>query len=91
MKITADFQNNGLMPISYTCDGEGRFPSLTVEEIPVETQALVLIVDDPDAPAGTWNHLLLANIPVDNAVITISQNTFDTAIFGQNSRGDLAR
>ncbi len=91
MKITSDFQNNRLIPTQYTCDGDRRFPSLTVEDIPTDTQTLVLIVDDPDAPAGIRNHILLANIPVENAVVTISQDTFSTAVFGQNSRGELAR
>ena len=34
-------------------------------DIPEFTKTLALIVEDPDAPAGTWDHLLLANIPVE--------------------------
>lgn len=65
MKIITDFADNGLIPSQYTCDGEGRFPTLTVEGIPEDAKTLALIVDDPDAPAGVWNHLLLVNIPVE--------------------------
>jgi len=65
MKISTDFLDNEMMSSQYTCDGDCRFPTLMVEDIPVNTKALVLIVDDPDAPAGTWDHLLLANIPVE--------------------------
>jgi len=65
MKIITDFADNGFIPSKYTCDGDGRFPMLIIEEIPVNTKTLALIVDDPDAPAGTWDHLLLANILVE--------------------------
>ena len=80
-----------MMASKFTCDDEGIFPELTVEEIPIDAKFLVLIVDDPDAPAGTWNHLLLANIPIEWIIQTISQKDFETAVFGQNSRGELAR
>lgn len=91
MKIISNFPDNGLMPAQYTCDGEGLFPRLTIEDIPANTKALALVVDDPDAPARTWDHLLLANIPVEWAYIVLSQESFDTSVFGQNSRGELAR
>lgn len=65
MKIITDFADNGLIPSQYTCDGEGRFPTLTVEGILEDAKTLALIVDDPDAPAGVRVHLLLANIPVE--------------------------
>lgn len=91
MKIITDFTDNGLIPSKYTCDGEGRFPTLTIEDIPANTKSLALIVDDPDAPTGTWDHLLLANVPVEWVRIVFSQDSFDTAVFGQNSRGELAR
>jgi hypothetical protein len=64
---------------------------LTLEGIPVDAKFLALIVDDPDAPAWTRDHLLLANIPVEWAVQKISQKDFEIAVFGQNSRGELAR
>jgi phosphatidylethanolamine-binding protein (PEBP) family uncharacterized protein len=51
MNISTDFTDNGLMPSQYTCDGEGRFPTLKIENFPLTTKSLVLIVDDPDAPA----------------------------------------
>jgi len=57
------FQNNQLIPPKYTCDGDDVNPSLRIEGIPREAQALVLIVDDPDAPMGTWDHWVVWNIP----------------------------
>jgi Raf kinase inhibitor-like YbhB/YbcL family protein len=57
------FENNKPIPVKYTCDGANVNPPLTVDGVPEEAKALVLIVDDPDAPAGTFNHWVVWNIP----------------------------
>jgi Raf kinase inhibitor-like YbhB/YbcL family protein len=57
------FEHNGLIPRKYTCDGEDVNPSLVIEDIPGGAQSLALIVDDPDASMGTWNHWVVWNIP----------------------------
>lgn len=78
MNISTDFTDKGLMPSQYTCDGEGRFPTLKIEDLPTDTKSLALIVDDPDAPAGVRDHLLLANIPLtEDPYVVISQDTFE--------------
>jgi len=56
------FENNKLIPSKYTCDGDNVNPPLTIEDTPKETKSLVLIVDDPDAPMGTWDHWIVWNI-----------------------------
>lgn len=58
------FQNEGMIPLKYTCDGTNINPPLDVEHIPEEAKCLALIVDDPDAPVGTWVHWVVWNIPV---------------------------
>ncbi len=64
LKITSSaFKNNDSIPIKYTCDGDDVNPPLTIEDVPKETRSLVLIVDDPDAPIGTWVHWIVWNIP----------------------------
>ena len=78
MNISTDFIDNGLMPSTHTCDGEGYFPTLKIENIPGDTKTLALVVDDPDAPAGIRDHLLLANIPLtEDSYVVISQDSFD--------------
>ena len=63
MKITSSaFQNNQSIPAKYSCDGEDVNPPLTFSELPDNTQSLVLIMDAPDAPAGTWVHWTIWNI-----------------------------
>ncbi len=57
------FKNKGVIPAKYTCDGEDVNPPLSVEGVPEETEILVLIVDDPDAPMGTWDHWVVWDIP----------------------------
>lgn len=63
MRISSTaFEQNQPVPSKYTCDGANISPPLSFSDIPSETQSLVLIVDDPDAPAKTWVHWLVWNI-----------------------------
>jgi Raf kinase inhibitor-like YbhB/YbcL family protein len=57
------FDNNKRIPTKYTCDGDDVNPPLTIEGVPEETKSLVLMIDDPDAAIGMWNHWLVWNIP----------------------------
>jgi Raf kinase inhibitor-like YbhB/YbcL family protein len=51
------------IPRKYTCDGENVSPPLRWSDLPQGTQSLAFICDDPDAPAGTWVHWVLYNLP----------------------------
>jgi Raf kinase inhibitor-like YbhB/YbcL family protein len=63
MKLTSPaFENNGFIPSKYTCQGEDINPALSIEDIPEGTKSLALIVDDPDAPMGTWVHWVVYDI-----------------------------
>jgi hypothetical protein len=59
------FAEGQSIPIVYTCDGEDQSPPLAWSNLPTNTESLVLICDDPDAPMGTWVHWLVYNIPPD--------------------------
>ncbi|MCX5799544.1 MAG: YbhB/YbcL family Raf kinase inhibitor-like protein, partial [Proteobacteria bacterium] len=63
LKITSPaFKDNESIPKKYTCDGKDISPPIIFENVPREAKSLVLIVDDPDAPMGTWVHWVLWNI-----------------------------
>lgn len=57
------FEEGGMIPKQYTCDGADISPPLSWSDVPKEAKSLALISDDPDAPAGTWVHWVLFNIP----------------------------
>jgi Raf kinase inhibitor-like YbhB/YbcL family protein len=59
------FKNGENIPVEYTCDGKNISPELSWDGIPAGTKSLALIMDDPDAPMGTFVHWVLFNIPVD--------------------------
>lgn len=52
-----------MIPKKFTCDGPDVSPKLTWTEAPAAAQSFALIMDDPDAPVGTWVHWLLYNLP----------------------------
>jgi Raf kinase inhibitor-like YbhB/YbcL family protein len=51
------------IPKQYTCDGPDVSPQLSWKDAPAGTKRFALIVDDPDAPGGTWVHWVLFNLP----------------------------
>ena len=57
------FSHGSLIPPQYTCDGANISPPLQWSGLPPSTKALALIVDDPDAPAKTWVHWVLYDLP----------------------------
>lgn len=64
-----DFENNALIPDEFTCMGKDISPELHISGIPEHTASLALIMEDPDAPSGTWTHWVIWNISPDLAVI----------------------
>jgi Raf kinase inhibitor-like YbhB/YbcL family protein len=58
------FADGQSIPKQFTCDGDGKPPPLSWEGVPVGTAALALVVDDPDAPRGTFVHWVVLDLPV---------------------------
>lgn len=70
MKISSpNFENNGAIPPEHTCDDFNINPELKIENVPEGAESLALVVDDPDAPAGTWVHWVVWDIDSKTAVI----------------------
>jgi Raf kinase inhibitor-like YbhB/YbcL family protein len=69
------FQDGGKLPQQYSCNGENVSPPIEITSIPEGTQSLVLIMDDPDAPSGTWTHWVLYNLPATISAIPEKAST----------------
>lgn len=61
------FEDGAPIPRKYSCDGEDISPALSWDNLPAGTQSLALIMDDPDAPRGTWVHWVVYDIPPESA------------------------
>ncbi|MBK0404070.1 YbhB/YbcL family Raf kinase inhibitor-like protein [Adhaeribacter sp. BT258] len=81
---SAAFLDGQHIPEKYTCDGENSNPQLEVGNIPEGTQSLALIMEDPDAPNGTFTHWLIWDMPV---LHTIMENEAP-GIQGKNDFGE---
>ena len=74
------------IPKKYSCEGDGVNPPLVIKDVPAGAGSLALIMDDPDAPMGTWTHWVMWNIPAN--VMQIAENSVPSgAVQGQASSG----
>ncbi len=89
MQITSQaFTNGGKIPDKYTMYGENKIPPIHIEQVPEKARSLALIVDDPDAPKGTFNHWLLFNM--DPKIRDIKEDSVPVmASQGQNDFGEV--
>src|SRR5437660_2180785 len=60
---SSSFSDQGTIPIRFTQDGDNISPELSWSGVPENAKSLALVVDDPDAPGGTYVHWVLYNIP----------------------------
>lgn len=87
MKIsTRTFSGTRPIPARFTADGKNVNPPLSISGVPSSARSLALIVDDPDAPSGTWTHWLLWNISPKTASIG-EDSVPDGAVAGANDFG----
>ena len=86
MALTSPAFNNGEpIPEKYSCDGEDISPELDWFGTPEGTVSLALIMDDPDAPMGTWVHWVLYNLPMD--LSGLREGMTGVGLDGSNSWG----
>jgi len=94
IKVTSEaFEDGGLIPVKYTCDGEDISPALSWGPLPADTKSVAVIVDDPDAPMGTFVHWVLYNLPADTtelaAGVEAEETHEDGTRQGVNDFGDI--
>lgn len=71
MKLeSAAFKHQQPIPKKYTCEGDDVSPPLSFLDLPKGTKSLAIIVDDPDAPRGTFDHWIAWNLPPEKASLS---------------------
>ncbi len=90
MKILSSaFENNKSIPTIYSCQGENKIPPLSFSNVPQNAKSLVLIVDDPDAPIGTFVHWVVFNIPP--TITGVKEGLgIPEATYGKNGAGQMS-
>ena len=68
--ISSAFTQGQPIPAEYSCNGKGGSPPLTWTGVPTGTKSFALIMDDPDAPVGTFVHWVIYNIPATSASLS---------------------
>ncbi len=63
LEVKSVFENGGFIPKKYTCDGDNINPPLILKNLDPKAKSIVVIVEDPDAPMGTFTHWIIYNIP----------------------------
>ena len=92
IKLTSSaFQEGGMIPAQYTCDGRNISPPLAWSDVPSDAKTLALIADDPDAPRGTWVHWVVYNLPA--AVKELAENAppQEAAAGGRQGKNDFGK
>lgn len=69
------FKNGDAIPLRYSCDGDDISPPLNWTGVPEDTRSFALIMEDPDAPGGTWVHWVVFNVPFDIRMVDTGDGT----------------
>lgn len=90
---SSGFAEAEVIPDRYACTGDNLSPELHWGEPPSGTESLALILDDPDAPGGSWVHWVIFNMPTDQSslpegVAPLAEHS-DGSLSGSNSWGEL--
>jgi Raf kinase inhibitor-like YbhB/YbcL family protein len=85
------FSDGAAIPRRYTCEGQDVSPPLEWSGLPAATRSLVLLCDDPDAPAGTWHHWAAYDIPRDVTGLAEADGRADSIKSFQQGTNDFGR
>lgn len=87
------FESGQPLPARFSCNGEGASPPFNIEDVPAAAESIAFIMEDPDAPNGTFTHWIIWNWPAAEPNIPAAlptQSKFNNgAIQGKNSSGKI--
>ena len=83
----AGFAEGASIPQRHTCDGQDLSPAVSWSGAPGDTGSYALIMDDPDAPAGTWNHWLLCDLAASTQSLAEGFRPGQSGVSGTNDFG----
>lgn len=81
------FAHGQPVPKQFTCDGKNAPPPMTVDHAPNGTRSFAVIVDDPDAPKGTFTHWLAYDVPADENTLRVTAGKTLKNDFGKKGYG----
>jgi Raf kinase inhibitor-like YbhB/YbcL family protein len=84
---TTAFDDGATVPEQFTCDGADRPPDIDISHPPAGTRSFALIMEDPDAPGGTFTHWLAYDIPVSGGSLAVADGKTLANSFGRNGYG----
>lgn len=82
------FEDNGAIPQEYTCDGAQKSPPLSWSKVPDGTKSVAILVEDPDAPKGTFTHWMVSDLPPTTTSLAANSALPEGAVAMKNSKGD---
>src|SRR5262245_48471344 len=81
------FSDGATLPKQFTCDGTDAPPPIHISDAPEGTRSFAVIMDDPDAPGGTFTHWLVYDIPVAKADLEVDAGKTLHNSFGRDGYG----
>ena len=84
---TPAFQNGEVIPRQFTCDGADAAPQFRIADPPDGTRSFALVMDDPDAPSGTFTHWLAYDIPAGSSDLLVTHGKTLRNSFGRSGYG----
>jgi len=81
------FKANEAIPSEYTCDGAEKSPPLSWSNVPSDAKSIAILVDDPDAPKGTFTHWIVTNIPPSETSLSAAGSLPQGATAAKNDKG----
>jgi len=88
LTVTSDaFQANETIPTDYTCEGAQKSPPLSWSGVPSDAKSIAILVEDPDAPKGTFTHWMVTNIPPSDTSLSENGSLPTGAVAAKNGKG----